>query len=145
VPRSVVIFLSVVSLIAFMGFFGLPLIRQKLFTPQMESKVTLLKAEEDFEVMLKGKSVSRMVLSLEILFPINGAPETKSDLTVLDGDSKPVQVEWQNLEKQDDFDKGTTTWKFPECFFPINFRVGSLRDKYKELGKIIIPPEAIKR
>jgi hypothetical protein len=139
VSRSLVIFIAVVLLVVGAGYWGLPYFKQKIFGTSMQTRVTLLAAEEDYEVNLKGTTVSRMVLSLEIIFPINGAPEKKEELAVVGDDGKPVRVEWTKPDKQDDFDKGTTRWVLRESFFPIDFRSGMLRNQYKDLGYIRVP------
>lgn len=137
--RSLVIFIVVVLVVVGAGYWGLPYFKQKIFGSSMQTKVTLLSAEEDYEVKLKNTTVSRMVLSIEIMFPIGGAPEKKDELSVIGDDGKALRVEWMNPEKQDDFEKGTTRWTFREAFFPIDFRGGMLRNQYKDLGYIRIP------
>lgn len=137
--RGLFIFIIVVAGVVATGFWGLPYFKEKIFGKSMQTQVTLLAAEEDFDVQLKGKSVSRMIVSLEILFPINGAPDKKDDLAVIGDDGKPLRVEWTAPERADDFEKGTTKWTFRESFFPIDFRSGMVRNQYKDLGYIRIP------
>jgi hypothetical protein len=139
VSRGMVIFIAIVLAIAAAGYFGLPYFKQKIFGSSMQTRVTLLSAEEDFEVKLKNETVSRMVLSLEVIFPIGSAPEKKDDLSVVGDDGKQVRVEFTKPDKQDDFEKGTTKWTFRESFFPIDFRGGMLRTQYKDLGYIRVP------
>jgi hypothetical protein len=139
VSRSLVIFIAIVLIVVGAGYWGLPYFKQKIFGTSMQTQVTLLSAEEDYEVKLKTTTVSRMVISIEIIFPLNGAPEKKEELVMIGDDGKPLRVDWTKPEKQDDFDKGTTRWTLRESFFPIDFRSGMLRNQYKDLGYIRVP------
>jgi hypothetical protein len=143
VSRGLFIFLAVVAAIALMGFFGLPHLKRMLVGQSFQARLNVTMAVEDFEVKVSPKSpqtVSRMVISLEVHFPMGGAPENVSELQVVDDTGKPIQVEWNKPEREDLPDQGVTRWLIKESFFPIDFRSGILRNKYnKDLGRIIVP------
>ena len=138
--RGLFIFIVLVLLVLGGGYLGVPYIRQKMVGQSLQTKINVLMAEDAFEVMYKNKSVSRTVVSFEVLFPLGSAAEVASELEVFGDDGKKLQVEGMSAPlRQDDFDKSLTKWTYKAAFFPIGFRRGMLRNKYRDLGHIWLP------
>jgi len=141
VPRSVVIFLLVVAGIAVFGFWGLPFIKERLFTDSLQTMVNVLGVpEENFDVEFKGQSVSRTIVDMEIIFPMGRAPENVNELQVVNELGELVEVNWTRPETREDIpEKGVTRWVIKPVFFPIGFRKGTLKNKYSDLCVIQLP------
>lgn len=136
--RGLVIFLIIVVLIAIFGFWGLPVIKQRLFGESMQTHVNIISAVDSFDVEFRGKQVSRTVVEMEIFFPMGGAPENlgdlKSELMVVNDQGKPYDVIWGRPESREDIpEKGQTRWLFKPAYFEIGFRGGMLKNKFRDL------------
>lgn len=140
-PRGLVIFLVVAGLVAVLGFWGLPWLRKNLLGDTRQTRYLVTMAVDDYECSdSRGRTVSRTVVGLEIYFPMGGAPENTGEFIVVDDEGRPVQVEWSRPEREDQPDQGITRWLFKEVFFPIGFRRGAVRTKYRELFYLSLPP-----
>jgi len=140
VPRGLVIFLVSVTVIAVLGFWGLPYVKNKMFGESLQTSVKILGVpEENFDVDFNGQSVSRTIVDLEILFPMGRAPENHKELFVVSESGAPIEVNWTRPETREDIpEKGITRWVIKPAFFPIGFRKGILRNKYSDLCTIEI-------
>jgi hypothetical protein len=140
VPRGLIIFLVIAAVVAAGGFWGLPWLKQSLVGDTRQVKIKVLSAEEDFDCLFKGKSVSRTIVGLEFRFPMGGAPEGTNDIMVLDDDGRTLEVNWSIPEREDLPDEAVTRWTIKEVYLPINFRQGTFKTKYRDLGYVKLPP-----
>ncbi|MCY3022178.1 MAG: hypothetical protein NTW87_24465 [Planctomycetota bacterium] len=138
--RGMAIFLAVVVAVVALGFWGLPVLRDKLFGASMKASVKVIMAVDDYEVQtqIKNQTVSRTVLGLEIVFPMGSAPDSIKDLQVVDVEGHPVPVDWTRQETEDNPEQRITRWTIREAFFPLGFRRGVLKSKYRDLGDICV-------
>jgi hypothetical protein len=133
VSRGLAIFLGIVVLIAIVGFWGLPYIKQKLFGESMTTRVDIVSAVDAFDVEYKGKSVSKTVVEMDIYFPMGSAPENAKELQMVAEDGRAIDAIWKVESKEDIPEKGLTKWMIRPVFFEIGFRAGTLKNKYRDL------------
>lgn len=130
--RGLFIFLCVVALIAIFGFWGLPVLKQKLFGESLTTRVEITSAVDAFDVEFKGKSVSRTVVDMNIFFPMGSAPENVKELQMIAEDGRTVETNWKLESREDIPEKGLTKW-VTRAYFEIGFRAGTLKNKYRDL------------
>ena len=131
--RGLAIFLGIVALIGVFGFWGLPVIKQKLFGESLTTRVEIVSAVDAFDVEYKGKSVSRTVVEMDIYFPMGSAPENAKELQMVSEDGRAVESNWTLASREDIPEKGLTKWMVRPAFFEIGFRAGMLKNKYRDL------------
>lgn len=145
-PRGLVIFLCVCGLVAVIGLWGLPWLKQAMFGESIQTQCVVTMAVDDYEVQYKNvkgqpQTVSRTVLGLQLDFPMGSAPENTKELVVKDYEGHIVEVEWPQPDQREDIpDKRITRWVFKEVFFPLGFRQGELWNQNRELAAIKVPP-----
>jgi hypothetical protein len=136
VSRGLVIAIGVVIAFSIFMVWGVPALKNKFIGGSKQVKVEIVSAEDDYDIDLNGRSVSRTVVSMIIEFPMGRAPDNASELKVKDVTGKPVEVAWSQPDKADNDDQQITRWTFREVFLPIGFREGMLANQYTDLYPI---------
>lgn len=128
--RGLLITIGIVIAFSVFMVWGVPALKNRFIGGSKQVKVEIVSAEDDYDIDLNGKSVSRTVVSMIIDFPMGRAPDNPSELKIKDTTGRPVDVAWSQPDKADNDDQQITRWTFREVFLPIGFREGMLANKY---------------
>jgi len=139
VSRGWIIAIVLAVVIAALYFWIIPEIKQRYLGDSMQVHYKILNAADDRNVPYKGNDtgVARTIVDMELYFPMGSAPESTHDLEVTGDDGKPVEVNWPpDTEATDLPSERTTKWILKDVYFPYGWRVGTLRNKYRDLCTI---------
>jgi hypothetical protein len=143
--RMFAIVLGAMAVIALLGFVIVPRAIKYFSNEQYDVKVNIISAEEDPDVAVPGtkdKTVARIVVEMEIIFPYGAAPEI-NNLRVRNEDGSDARVVWGSSQHPPDHrdieDLSQTKFIFKEAFFPIDFKQGELLDGDRHLYTIKMP------
>ena len=140
--RGMITLIAIIAMLAVLGMWAAPAVKRMLgLQTSFLVKCNILNAVDDPAVPFgKDDTVPRTIVDMEIIFPMGGAPENLQELEVRSDDGQSVAEFPPAYESEsgDQPEKGVTRWVLKDVYFPMGFRQGKLRNKYRELCNIML-------